>query len=230
MFKDVSDHVQEAQNKLRELPEEIIDSDWADELPEEIVDKDGADELPDEIIDRKTVENASADDTERESDCLSSYKERIDRTPSEYSDRGEWTGIRGESVYIPFDKDMKSLLAKFGLKGIEYKDGIPDFFKCSAATVKIDSMSVKRYENFAQADAKCAEQWSKEGKGGKTDWTARYVEKWRESNGYSWHERNDRETCDLIPTAVNDYFGHFGGVAECKKRDIAQSDGGEFDE
>ena len=38
------------------------------------------------------------------------------------------------------------------------------------------------------------------------------------------------KTCDLVPTEVNDYFGHLGGVAECKKRDAAQDIGGEFDE
>ena len=56
------------------------------------------------------------------------------------------------------------------------------------------------------------------------------MKKWREENGYSWHERNDMKTCDLVPTKVNDYFGHLGGVAECKKRDAAQNNGGDFDE
>ena len=73
--------------------------------------------------------------------------------------------------------------------------------------------------NFEQCDEKCAEQWNKEGKDGKTDWTARDVQKWREENSYSWHERNDMKTCDLIPTEVNDYFGHLGGVAECKNKE-----------
>jgi hypothetical protein len=38
------------------------------------------------------------------------------------------------------------------------------------------------------------------------------------------------KTCDLIPTEVNDYYGHLGGVAERKKRDTAQNIGGDFDE
>lgn len=172
-------------------------------------------------------------DSANETDYPSSYKERIAQTPREVSDRGEWTGERGESTYIPRDPSMKALLAQFGLEGIEYKDGIPDFSKCSACTVEIDNMSSSRCGeggNFAQCDAKAAELWNKEGRDGKTDWTARDVQKWREANGYSWHERNDMKTCDLVPTRVNDYFGHLGGVAECKKRDAAQIDGGEFDE
>ena len=165
-----------------------------------------------------------------DSDYPSSYKDRIDRTPSEQSDRGEWIGERGESTYIPSDEKMKELLAQYGMDGIEYKDGIPDFSRCSECTVEIDNMTENRYSNFAQCDEKCAEQWNKEGRDGKTDWTARDVQKWRSDNGYSWHERNDMKTCDLVPTEVNDYFGHLGGVAECKKRDAEQNIGGDFDE
>ena len=196
-------------------------------LPNKIGELSETEALPDKM------ELVPDNDARNESDYPSSYKERVDRTPSETSNRGEWTGDRGESTYIPSDKAIQELLSSFGLDGIEYKDGIPDFSQCSACTVEIDNMSEKRYGkdgNFAQCDAKCAEQWNKEGKDGKTDWTARDVEKWREANGYSWHERNDMKTCDLVPTEVNDYFGHLGGVAECKKRDATQNNGGDFDE
>lgn len=178
------------------------------------------------------VESRAIADT-KENQYQSTYKERVDRTPSEQSERGVWTGERGESTYIPSDKEIKQLLEKYGLEGIEYKDGIPDFSKCSECTVEIDNMTDKRYGkdgNFAQCDEKCAEQWNKEGRDGKNDWTARDVQEWREKNGYSWHERNDMKTCDLVRTEVNDYFGHLGGVAECKKRDAAQNVGDDFDE
>ena len=92
-------------------------------------------------------------------------------------------------------------------------------------------MTDKRYGpdgNFAQADEKCAEQWNEEKRDGKDNWTARDVKNWREENGYTWHERNDIKTCDLIPTKVNDYFGHLGGVSEYKK--LNESSGGSFDE
>ena len=59
--------------------------------------------------------------------------------------------------------------------------------------------------------------------------TARDVSQWRKENGYSWHERNDMKTCDLIPTKINAYFGHLGGVSECRKRDEVNY-GGDFDE
>lgn len=159
----------------------------------------------------------------------STYKERLDRTPNEAGDKGEWTGQRGESIFIPNDENMKQLLEEFGLEGIAYTDGIPDFSEVSECTVEIDNMSDNRYDNFKQCDQKCADKWNDEAKDGKTDWTARDVQKWREENGYTWHERNDMKTCDLVPTEVNQYFTHLGGVSECKKRD-AENIGGDFDE
>ena len=181
------------------------------------------------VIDEQRKEK---EETE-EGDYLSTYKERIDRTPNESGERGQWEDVRGESTFYPSNSLMKSLLKEFGLEGIQYTHGIPDFLKCSACTVEIDNMTEKRHGiegNFAQCDQKCADMWNKDGQDGKDDWTARDVQKWREENGYSWHERNDMKTCDLIPTKVNDYFGHLGGVAECKRRDGVQTDGGEFDE
>ena len=69
-----------------------------------------------------------------------------------------------------------------------------------------------------------AEQWNAEARDGKTDWTARDVANWRRENHYSWHECNDRKTCQLVPTKVNDYFGHLGGVGECNIAEKKQED------
>lgn len=159
----------------------------------------------------------------------STYDERLKQTPKDGTDRGEWDEERGESKFIPTEEKIKVILDKYGLDGINYKNGIPDFSECSESTVEIDDMTENRAKNFKQCDEKCAEQWNKEGRDGRSDWTPRDVAKWREDNGYSWHERNDMKTCDLVPTEINDYFGHLGGVSECKKRD-ANNNGGNFDE
>lgn len=159
----------------------------------------------------------------------STYRERLDQTPRE-GERGSWTGERGESVFVPSDGEMKRLLAAGKLAGIAYRDGIPDFSPCAKATVEIGNMSGKRIANFQQCDQQCARLWSGEGRDGKTDWTARDVADWREKGGYTWHERNDMRTCDLVPRAVNDYFGHLGGVSECNKRDQGSGQKGVFDE
>lgn len=164
-----------------------------------------------------------------ENDYYSTYEERLKQTPAEESDRGEWSGERGESDYTPSDEEVKDILEKYDKESINYEDAIPDFSEVAEATVEIDNMSEDRSENFRQCDEKCAEQWNKEGRDGRTDWTARDVKEWRQANGYSWHERNDMKTCDLVPTQVNAYFGHLGGVSECKKRD-SENGGSDFDE
>lgn len=178
------------------------------------------------------VNSKTANDAQDEEKLYSTYDERISQTPKE-GERGTWTGERGESKYIPFDERLKEILSQYGIDGIEYQNGIPDFSPCAEATVEIDNMSSKRYGpggNFEQCDQKCAEQWNKEGRDGKTDWTARDVADWRAQNGYTWHERNDRKTCDLVPTEINDKFGHLGGVGECNRQSQTTEQKGVFDE
>ena len=173
--------------------------------------------------------NEISDQREVENDYYSTYEERIKQTPAEESDRGEWSGERGESNYTPSDEEIKDILDNYDKESIAYEDAIPDFSEMAESTVEIDNMSEERSENFRQCDEKCTEQWNREGRDGRTDWTARDVKEWRQANGYSWHERNYMKTCDLIPTQVNAYFGHLGGVSECKKRD-AENGGSDFDE
>ena len=177
------------------------------------------------------VDDELAPDSKCEIDAeyFSTYEERLNQTPREDSDLGKWDGERGESKFIPNDQEIKAKLAERGLEGIDYKDGIPDFSEVSESTVEIDNMAENRAENFKKADEECAKRWNEEQKGGRTDWTARDVSQWRKENGYSWHERNDMKTCDLIPTKINAYFGHLGGVSECRKRDEVNY-GGDFDE
>ena len=206
-----------AENLEQKAP--IDTSEKRSELPDDSGEKKNKCELPDD----------SGENFE-ESEFLSTYKERLDRTPKE-GERGIWTGERGESPYIPSDQEMKDILDQYGLDEIVYNDAVPDFSGCSESTVEIDNMTEQRGGkggNFEQCDQKCAEQWNTEARDGKTDWTARDVADWRVKNKYSWHERNDMKTCDLIPTKVNDYFGHLGGVSECKKC-TGVKDGG-FDE
>lgn len=175
-------------------------------------------------------EGKSSEVKNRDGELYSTYDERIKQTPKEGTDRGAWDGPRGESTfYPPNDSSISETLSKYGMDGVTYENGIPDFSDCSESTVEIDNMTENRAENFKQCDTKCAEQWNKEGRDGRTNWTPNDVKEWRRENEYSWHERNDMETCDLVPTEVNDYFGHLGGVSECKKRDLDNAGGG-FDD
>lgn len=174
-----------------------------------------------------------------------SFSDRFDCTPADNPDRGFWEGERGNGKFIPNEaspegKAAKEKLAKFDMNGIEFQNAVPDFSKCSEATVSIDNMTEHRFDhidangeyrsgNFSQADMKCAEQWNETQKDGKTDWTPRDVKNWRHENECTWHERPDCKTMDLVPREIHGFFGHSGGCAECKARD-AVNDGGDFDE
>ena len=219
-------------SELPEIKHEIPEVDnFKDIKPEEGMTFHEAQNFWDSFFEKElNTENKECKEAAEGENYFSSYDERLRQTPKEDSDRGEWDGERGESKFIPYDQEIKDILAEYGLDGIVYKDGIPDFSEVSESTVEIDNMTENRAENFKQCDEKAAEQWNKEGRDGRTDWTARDVAQWRKENGYSWHERNDMKTCDLVPTKINDYFGHLGGVSECKKRDAVDNDGGDFDE
>lgn len=169
-------------------------------------------------IGEKTEEDVFCEKTE----LFSTLAERIAQTPAENSKNGEWTDSRGNSTFIPSDSELKKELEKHGLKGIEYKNGIPDFSKVADTTVQIDNMSTERLgpgKNYNQADVAAAKKWSEEKRDNRTDWTARKVEAWRTNNNMSWHERSDMKTMDLVSSNIHSTCSHSGGVSECRKRD-----------
>ena len=194
--------------------------------------------LKNEVFKENDVEN-SVDEH------FNSYEDRIAHTPKENSELGSWEGERGESKFVPNENTDNGQAAIEALKekgqdGIEYKDAEPDFSKCAEATVEIDNMTESRENyreadgttregNFTQADIKCAEKWSLEGKDGKNEWTAREVSNWRHDNNCSWHERCDTKTMDLVSFDIHNHCKHLGGVSECKVRDSVDVGGG-FDE
>lgn len=161
---------------------------------------------------RQEALDSIEDDLEPEGDAeqpktelSSTYEERLQQTPV---NNGHWDGERGESKFCSDNEEANSYLHDAGVDGIEYKNAIPDFSEVSKGDVKIDSMSEDRVKNFRQADQKLAEE---------KNCSPREVAEWREQNGYTWHECNDKQTCQKIPGSVNKTFGHLGGVSECKK-------------
>lgn len=160
-------------------------------------------------------------------DYPSTYKERLDRTPTTENPHGKWSGDRGESMFIPTAERVREILRNKGLKGIEYKNGIPDFDPIAEAKVIIQGMSQHRFSqigenderivgNYEKADIECAKAWNHERRDGKDNWTHQDVKKWREANEYTWHEHNDMKTCSLVPTEVHEACRHLGGVSEIK--------------
>jgi hypothetical protein len=149
---------------------------------------------------------------------ISSLEDRIKKTPKDNPKRGHWTNERGLSMYVPVDSQTEiiALLKTFNLKGINYIEAMADFRNCSLNTVYLEHMSILRYINFSECDRLCADHWNTINYLNCSTWTRSKVRKYRKSHSLSWHERNDRTTCDLVPAKINAFFLHLGGIAECK--------------
>ena len=147
----------------------------------------------------------------------SAYNSRLAQTPID-DEFGHWTGVRGESDYI-YDKSKTIRISKDRYvtveagKKVQYQNCVPDFSPFQEAQVKIPRMTENRTKNFKQADEELAKYWTKIKHDGKT-WTADAVNEYRTRNGLTWHEMNNMNSMQLVPTEVNAGFGHLGGVGE----------------
>jgi hypothetical protein len=136
---------------------------------------------------------------------------------------GRWSGERGNSKWLPDKNEVPKnpltnpngktwgeILSKYGVDGIVFKDGEPDFSPVSKGTVKIDNFTENRYGkggNFDQACEKLAKQ---------RGCTKEEVKEWMKENKYTWHERSDCKTMDKVPTEIHGNISHSGGISEMK--------------
>lgn len=209
----------------------------------------------------KECEQAYAKRQKEEIKHYTSKEERMEHIPHETYEngknkgkaKGKWTGESGNSMFIPADtpenKEIIDHLNKCGMEGVEYKDGVPDFFFLSEATVEIPDMTGHMFSakdegnmpfeidkkdirpdgepgNFDQAYQALANKFNNEEKDERTDWTVRKVrDEWvknREIHGghtLTVHENSDMKTCELIRYDVHKFFCHEGGRSECRIRD-----------
>lgn len=139
---------------------------------------------------------------------------------------GSWDGERGDSEWVPSPekvpsnpltnpegKSFEEILSPYGMNGIEFHQGEPDFTPCAEATVKIDDFSGNRYGaggNFDQGLTKYAEL-----RGESTQETKAYMHE----NHLTFHERSDCETLDVVPTEVHGNVRHTGGVSTFKQNE-----------
>ena len=142
---------------------------------------------------------------------------------------GHWEGERGNSKWFPNRDEIPKnpltnpdgltwgqILDKYGIDGIEFKNGEPDFSPVAKGTVEIDHFTDNRYGkggNFDQACERLAEQ---------RGCTKEEVKAWMKENKYPWHERSDCKTMDKVPTEIHGNIRHSGGISEAKaNRDAA---------
>ncbi len=136
------------------------------------------------------------------------YFMRVRSAPPD--DHGTWvSGIRGEGLFIPSDKRILDLLInEYGVTGVWYTHGVPDFSPFTVETYLIKNMQggkKGRDYNFGQADEYMASIYGVR----KGDFARA-----RSDMGYTWHECNDMITMQMIPKDINNYFWHLGGVGE----------------
>ena len=132
---------------------------------------------------------------------------------------GHWEGERGNSKWIPDDDYVpekanpenltwKELKEKYGIDGIPFKDGEPDFSEISKGKVEIEGYSDSRPKNFAKADIEMSKQ---------RGCSPAEVREWREKNGYTWHESKDCKTMNKVPNDVHLNVPHRGGISTVKQ-------------
>ncbi|WP_439238607.1 HNH endonuclease [Lonepinella sp. BR2919] len=152
---------------------------------------------------------------------------------------GSWDGEKGDSIYRP-NPDMipdpdgnkgtnpdkltwGELLNKYGIDGIPFKDGEPDFSKVAVGEVKIDDFTTERSKNFSQADKAMAEKVNSDPEaaqkiGLQPPVTARDIANYRKENNMTWHESKDCKTMQLVPQEIHGNVPHAGGISEMKKQ------------
>jgi len=149
--------------------------------------------------------------------------------------KGNWTGARGDSVWKPdrsATPEAKSskpkpynnpdnltwgeILDKYEIEGIPYVNGEPDFNEVIRGTgsVNIEEFTDDRRDNFRQADIKMAEAMTE-----KLERPVKpaEVKKWRDDNGYTWHECRDQRM-EKVPHEIHGNVSHSGGVSAYKNK------------
>ena len=171
----------------------------------------------------------------KQTEYTSTYADRIAQTPASTNKVVAFDGVRGESLCTlkpPPDPDLDRILKQAGVDGIDYKNGVPDFSPVSKTQVEIDYMlggvgnsgTTARRINFQQANEKLASQLNESPSLAKQfgmdagNIKPSDIEKYRVNNNLTWHELNDAKTIQLIPSKINDSFGHLGGVDEINSR------------
>lgn len=178
----------------------------------------------------QTGENTEASEVDQAfSKKMESSSEQTDNTEQKKLPRcpdstgGHWEDPekRGNCKWIPDDdyvpgdrngtnpehKTWGEIKKEYDFESIPFKDGYPDFSEVSEAEVEIDDFTDDRAANFDSADEKLAEERGCEPED---------IEKWRKENKYTWHEKEDCKTMELVPSEVHGNIPHEGGYSKAK--------------
>ena len=180
------------------------------------------------------------EDTDIEKESLfteEDIRENIKRTPV---NNGEWSGERGETMWIPADTQVQELLERYETNGIEYTDGIPDFSQLSAFEYNLNEteFTEKNSEQFQSCNDGLSDYFSDladEYAGEECDnplENAKYreilkntfkcdeselnniqiaLEQREKPEGYTWHHTEKKGIMQLVKTEIHNSARHRGG-------------------
>ena len=161
---------------------------------------------------------------------------------------GKFTGVRGNSEFIPNSTEARQVMAQYGKQSVTYKNNHPDFSAFAIhpspwgklnTQVEISHMTGSRsnpkwelgrrpkgtghdpnYDlgNFAQADNELLKVMQGMCKDKNITLTIQDVLDFKEQNKLVWHECSDGKTMQLIPIEIHDACRHSGGVSEMNYR------------
>jgi hypothetical protein len=165
----------------------------------------------------KEIEQDIVDDI-----SASEYKRRIDNTPKD-GEGGHWEtkdgepGKRGESIWVSNNADVCELLKKHGVKGIEYKDGLPDFSPISNYECELsrEDYSKTRPEHEKICNGRLKDEIAKkpELRAKFTDVQLEQIESGKTPKGYTWHHTDEPGRMQLVESGVHSRCKHLGGFA-----------------
>jgi hypothetical protein len=100
----------------------------------------------------------------------------------------------------------------FGVIGVRFRNGEPDFRPFAIASVKLKEYLDTRYGSggtMPQADKVLAQ---------KLNISESFIRKWIDDNQYVWHERQDGKRIDLLTHDIHGNIPHTGGISVNKMR------------
>ena len=145
-------------------------------------------------------------------ECGSSFNDRRDITPI---NNGEWSGERGNSIWRPEVEDVAAQLRSYGVDGIEYRDGFPDF---SPVTVYEHQLPEELYRSSDTVQFNHCNEAMANHLGMNPEFADNFdddqIEAIRQClrpGGYSWHHNVEHGNMQLVPTRIHQDCRHYGG-------------------
>jgi len=142
----------------------------------------------------------------------SSLNDRISQTPV---NNGEWSGERGNSTWTPETEDVAGQLDSYGVDGIEYRDGFPDFSPVAEYEHQLpedlyESSDTAQFNDCNDALSNHLESDPDFGANFDDD-QLEAIRAGEKPSGYTWHHDTEPGNMQLVPTRIHQNCGHYGG-------------------